>query len=444
MQKQYLTVSALTKYVKMKLENDVHLQRILIKGEISNFKAHDRGHFYFTLKDEQTQISAMMFANYAQSISFKPKDGDHVLIEASMGLYEARGTYNLTVYKMSLDGVGELYLKYEALKKEFEARGYFDKVHKKSIPKFPQAIGVITSPTGAVIEDIKNTVSRRYLLTKIILYPTLVQGEGAKESIVKKIKQANKENLVDVIILGRGGGSIEDLWAFNERMVVEAIFESRIPVITAIGHETDFTLSDYVSDLRAPTPTAAAELATPNVAELYERLKEIKRLLDYYTKEKLKKETETLLYLDQRLDVSSPKNMLSQLTKDYNQQLYMLSRNYKEYLNHMRQTVNKAELKLISPKEKLFRLQDNYDNLVKRLSSGFAYRVVEKRYVFDKLTQQIKNLNPLSYMEKGFSLTSSGGHIVTSVHQISVGEALEVEFKDGKVKASITDKEVKQ
>ena len=214
----------------------------------------------------------MRFQPYT-ALSFV-KDGDKVLVEGYISVYEARGSYSISIYAMTLDGVGELFLKYEQLKKEFEALGYFDQSIKKKIPQYPKAIGVITSPTGAVIQDIKNTVSRRYLLTKIVLYTALVQGEGSKDTLVRQIRRANEDNEVDVIILGRGGGSIEDLWSFNEAEVVVAIYESKIPIITAIGHETDTTLSDYAGDLRAPTPTAAAELATPNVSDILEDLKE--------------------------------------------------------------------------------------------------------------------------------------------------------------------------
>jgi exodeoxyribonuclease VII large subunit len=288
MQQQYLTVTALTQYLKLKLENDPHLKKILLKGEISNFKAHSSGHFYFSLKDDKAQISAMMFSTYTKTLSFMPKDGDKVLVEGYISVYEARGSYSISIYAMTLDGIGELFLKYEQLKKEFEALGYFDQSIKKKIPQYPKAIGVITSPTGAVIQDIKNTVSRRYLLTKIVLYPALVQGEGSKDSLVRQIRRANEDNEVDVIILGRGGGSIEDLWSFNEAEVVVAIYESKIPIITAIGHETDTTLSDYAGDLRAPTPTAAAELATPNVSDILEDLKEKERLLNYYMNDKIR------------------------------------------------------------------------------------------------------------------------------------------------------------
>ncbi|MFH0766600.1 MAG: exodeoxyribonuclease VII large subunit, partial [Bacillota bacterium] len=279
----YLTVTALTKYIKAKLEGDKHLFSILIKGEISNFKRHSRGHLYFTLKDEGAQMSAIMFSKDASRLEFDPKEGDHVLISGRISVYEPSGTYSLQVSSMKLDGIGELYLKYEALKKDLLEKGYFSEEHKKPIPKFPKVIGVVTSPTGAVIEDIKNTVSRRYLLTEIHLYPALVQGPGSAESIHNQILYANARNEVDVLIVGRGGGSIEDLWGFNEMPVIQAIYDSKIPIITAIGHETDYTISDFVSDLRAPTPTAAAELATPNKEDLLLKISESIAQIEYKT-----------------------------------------------------------------------------------------------------------------------------------------------------------------
>ena len=270
MEERYLTVSALTKYIKYKFDNDFHLTDVLLEGEISNFKHHSRGHFYFTLKDDNAQITAMMFQSYASKVKFEPQDGMKVYVRGTVTVYEASGVYQIVVKEMKSDGVGDLYLAYEKLKKELQEAGYFNIDHKRNIPRLPKVVGVITSPTGAAIHDIINTIGRRYPLCKIILYPALVQGEGAKESIVKQITQANIDGLCDVIICGRGGGSIEDLWAFNEKIVAMAIYNSEIPIISAVGHEVDFTIADFVADKRAATPTAAAEIATPSVDNLKE------------------------------------------------------------------------------------------------------------------------------------------------------------------------------
>ena len=244
MNKEYLTVSQLTKYIKYKLDNE----------------AHTRGHFYFTIKDEGSRINAVMFASSASKVKFTPEDGMKILVMGRISVYEATGGYQIYVNEMMEDGVGNLYVAFEQLKKKLASEGLFDDRYKKPIPKIPERVGVITAPTGAAIRDIISTINRRFPLTEVILLPSLVQGEGAKEDIVRQIKRAEDYNL-DVLIVGRGGGSIEDLWAFNEEIVARAIFECPIPIISAVGHEIDFTIADFVADLRAPTPTGAAEIA---------------------------------------------------------------------------------------------------------------------------------------------------------------------------------------
>ena len=440
---QYLTISALTQYIKVKLENDQHLKKVLLKGEISNFKRHSSGHFYFSLKDDKASISVMMFQTYAKTIQFEPKEGDKVLVEGYISVYEARGTYSLSLYQMTLDGIGDLYLKYEKLKKEFEAMGYFSPDIKKPIPKFPKAIGVITSPTGAVIQDIKTTVSRRYLLTKVILYPVLVQGEGSKDDLVKKIRQANKDNLVDVIILGRGGGSIEDLWSFNEAEVVMAIYESKIPIITAIGHETDTTLSDHVSDLRAATPTAAAELATPNTVDLLNDIKEKRRLLDYYMFERMNRMRQQLLFLDERLQGMSPKTKLIQEKRSLNQTLLRLNLIYSNQLKDRLYKTNLLKQKLISPEEKIEKYHQRFNDLSEKMNYLFKNQITQKIYTYQNISDKIESLNPLKVMDRGFALTTKNKSVVTSIEDVCIGDILEVELKDGVIKTEVKEKEVK-
>ena len=286
MNDKYLTVTQINKYIKYKFDTDDNLRLVYLKGEISNFKNHTSGHFYFTLKDENSRILAVMFRNNASRVNFIPRDGSNVLVVGRISLYEANGAYQIYVEEMIEDGVGNLYLEFEKLKKKLGDKGYFDESLKKPIPRFPKKIGVITASTGAAIRDIITTINRRYNLAQIILFPCLVQGENAKEDIVRNLKIADSMNL-DTIILGRGGGSIEDLWAFNEEIVAEAIYNAKTPIISAVGHEIDFTISDFVSDLRAPTPTAAAELAVPNKIEL-------KKLIDQYKERTLKSMINTL------------------------------------------------------------------------------------------------------------------------------------------------------
>ena len=280
MNNEYLTVTQLTRYIKYKLDNDTNLREVYLKGEISNFKAHTRGHFYFTIKDEGSRINAVMFASSASKVKFEPVDGMKILVTGRISVYEATGGYQIYVNEMMEDGVGNLYVAFEQLKKKLASEGLFDEARKKRIPKIPERVGVITAPTGAAIRDIISTINRRFPLTEVILLPSLVQGEGAKEDIVRQIKRAEDYNL-DVLIVGRGGGSIEDLWAFNEECVARAIFNSKIPVISAVGHETDFTIADFAADLRAETPTAAATIAAFDsyaLAELIASYKEDMKL----------------------------------------------------------------------------------------------------------------------------------------------------------------------
>ena len=267
MNDKYITITQLTRYIKYKIDNDVHLNEVFIKGEISNFKAHTRGHYYFTIKDESSRINAIMFASQTKKIKFVPEDGMKVLVTGKISVYEANGGYQIYVSDMLEDGVGNLYVAYEKLKQKLEKEGLFDASKKKKIPKIPKTVGVVTAPTGAAIRDILSTIKRRFPLTEVILFPALVQGDGAKDSIVKQIKLAENYE-IDTLIVGRGGGSIEDMWCFNEEEVAYAIYQCKIPVISAVGHEIDFTIADFVADLRAPTPTGAAERAVPNVTDV--------------------------------------------------------------------------------------------------------------------------------------------------------------------------------
>ena len=275
MNDKYLSVSVINRYIKHIIDTDINLQRVFIKGEISNFKAHSTGHLYFSIKDETSKINAIMFNGNARKLNFNPTDGAKVLITGRISVYEATGNYQIYVDEMIEDGVGNLYIAFEKLKKQLAAEGLFDSKYKKPIPKYPTKIGVVTANTGAAIKDILSTIKRRFPIGQVILFPSLVQGDNAAKDIVKKIKLANTYDL-DVLIVGRGGGSIEDLWPFNEEIVARAIFDSKIPVISAVGHEVDFTIADFVADLRAPTPTGAAEMAVPNLVDLNKYIEQLK------------------------------------------------------------------------------------------------------------------------------------------------------------------------
>ena len=263
-----ITVKELNSYIKTKIDSDMLLSLVCVRGEISNFKHHYTGHMYMSLKDDSGSVRAVMFRSSAVSLKFEPKNGMNVLVTGRVSVYERDGQYQIYIESMVPDGIGQLYAAYEQLKSALEAEGYFDMSHKKAIPKYPSVIGVITAPDGAAVRDIINVITRRYPLVDVKIFPALVQGVGAKESICRGIEYFNRYTDADVLIVGRGGGSIEDLWAFNEREVAMAVYNSDIPIISAVGHETDFTISDFVADLRAPTPSAAAEIATPSAAEL--------------------------------------------------------------------------------------------------------------------------------------------------------------------------------
>ncbi|MGI6787844.1 MAG: exodeoxyribonuclease VII large subunit [Acholeplasmataceae bacterium] len=443
MDNQYLTVTALTKYIKYRLENDNHLQNILIKGEISNYTRSTRGHLYFSLKDETAQIKANMFYSSSKNLAFEPKDGDHVLIEAKINLYEPRGEYSLNVTKMTLDGIGELYLKYEQLKKTLEEQGYFDEKHKKPIPKFPKKIGVITSETGAVIQDIMNTINRRYRLTEVILYPTLVQGEDAKHDIARQIERANHENLVDVLIVGRGGGSIEDLWAFNEIEVINAIFNSKIPIISAIGHETDYTISDFVSSLRAPTPTAAAEMATPDEVVLKGYLVETINKLNREITNKLSNLEIKLAQLERRLELQSPQSKIEKNYEKLEILLNLLKKEIKIVLDNKQNELKLLQSKIITPIERVNSYQTKLNYLFKNLQSMMIDVYKNKVHQYQIHLTKLNSLNPLKILEKGFGVITKKEMLIKSINDVSIGDLIEIEIIDGKILTEVKEKRKK-
>jgi len=419
LERTYLTVTALNRYLKFKFDNDSELKNVLLKAEISNFKRHSRGHLYFTLKDETSQISAVMFARETQSLRFSPMDGSKVIIEGYISIYEPYGTYQVYVTRMVTDGVGDLYVAYELLKNNLEKVGLFQDSHKRPIPPFPKAVGVITSPTGAAVRDVIHVIGHRYPLAQIIVYPALVQGTEAKMSIVKQIEKANSDGLVDTLIVGRGGGSIEDLWSFNEEAVARAIYHSRIPIISAVGHETDFTIADFVADKRAATPSQAAELAVPD-----------KRAL-----------------LASVMDLSHKSSIL------FNQ---LLNTFRKRFENSTRSIVFSEPTRLFQTKEL------KTDHLIERLIQQSPAQVLKKnndqviefhrrmKYAFEnsvrvsesKFIRQLDKLelsNPLSMMKKGFSLISKEDQILTSLTQIKVGDTLTTQLKDGRFRSVVKD-----
>lgn len=419
---KYITISDLNRYIKAKFDMDTHLNHVYLKGEISNFKHHTRGHFYFTLKDENSRIAAVMFASSAKNVAFEPEDGMKVLVSGRIALYEATGSYQIYVDSMELDGIGNLYLEFERLKKELAKEGLFDREHKKAIPKFPKKIGIITAPTGAAIRDILSTIKRRYPICETILFPALVQGTGAKESIVKQLNKAQEYDL-DVIICGRGGGSIEDLWAFNEEIVARAIYNSKIPVISAVGHEIDFTIADYVADLRAPTPTGAAEMAVPNLIDL-------KSLIDQY---KIRgNEAVTNIIKKNRIKLESLQNsfVLKNPLSLYEIKEQKLD-SYIDYLNqYMTNKLNHAKLmyeKVINNKI-LISPQSMFD---------------KKKHQYELLLKTIEVLNPMKLLSSGYSIVKSNGKVIKNSHDVNLEDVVDIELSEGKLKCSVIGKEDK-
>ncbi|MCD8899026.1 exodeoxyribonuclease VII large subunit [Staphylococcus gallinarum] len=435
---EYLSITALTKYIKYKFDQDPHLQSVLIKGELSNFKKHSSGHLYFNVKDNNSLINAMMFKGNASKLDFEPKEGDEVLIEARVSVFEKRGNYQIYVNKMQLDGVGNLYQKLEQLKKKLTKEGFFNQEYKKPIPKYPKKIAVLTAGTGAAIRDIHSTINSRYPLVEQIQLNTLVQGAQAEKDIIDKIQQADQLG-VDTIIIGRGGGSIEDLWNFNEETVVKAIFDCQTPIISAVGHETDFTLSDFVADVRAATPTQAAVIATPDQFELRQYLTQTKLSLTRYIKQHIQQQqkyldhvssyykfkTPTLLYdqqIQKRDELERQLNLIIDLKlKRESQSLQLLASrlNLKNFKQH-----------ITSEQQKLSQQHDKLNKQINALLTTFKNDLGRK-------LESLNNLSPTNTMLRGYTIVNKDDSVITSTQDLSAGDNIELTMKDGVVDAQV-------
>ena len=416
MNDKYISVTQLTRYIKYKIDNDVNLNEVFLKGEISNFKAHSRGHFYFTLKDEGSRINAVMFSSQTRSVKFMPQDGMKVLVTGKISVFEANGGYQIYVNEMLEDGIGNLYIAFEQLKKKLQDEGLFDDRHKKPIPKIPKRVGVVTAPTGAAIKDIISTIKRRWPLTEVYLFPALVQGESAKEDIVRQIKNADNFGL-DTLIVGRGGGSIEDLWAFNEEIVARAIFDCSTPVISAVGHEIDFTIADFVADLRAPTPTGAAEMAVPQLADVVKYLNQVNIRLNNTITNQIKSNRRRLIDL-QNSNVFKNPIMIYQ-TKE------MIFDNLIERLKHS--TINLVNIK----EKKLVEVKSSY--ILKS-----PYKLLdEKSNKYLNLISKLETLSPLLTLKRGYTMTKKDGKVVDSCKKVKKDDSIEVVFSDGSVEAKV-------
>lgn len=410
-----LTVTDINNYIKNIVDGDFFLSNVTLKGEISNLKFHTRGHLYFSLKDENSKINAVMFNYKNLGLNFIPKDGMNVIVKGKVSVFTTGGSYQITVSNMKEDGIGNLYILFEELKRRLQKEGLFSPEHKKKLPRIPKKVGVITASTGAAVKDIISTINRRFPLTEIILFPTLVQGVGAKENIVKMINEANKSD-VDVIILGRGGGSIEDLWAFNEEIVARAIYNSNKPIVSAVGHEIDFTISDFVSDMRAPTPTGAAELVVPSKVEIQSYLNDYKGRIISVINKKIKSYNDTFSKLKSTYILKNPISM------------YEID---EQKLDNMLEKLDSImSYKLEREKSKL-------NNLSKMISPNMLNRLDKEKIKLENIKTKLNLLNPENILKKGYSLTLVEGKIVKSINSVKKGSIIDTKFSDGIIKSEV-------
>ena len=392
------SVGQVNNYIKNMFAQDFMLRQISIKGEVSNCKYHTSGHIYFTLKDSAGTISAVMFSGYRRGLKFQMKEGDKVIVTGSVEVYERSGNYQIYAKEIELDGAGNLYLQFEALKKELEEMGMFAQEYKRPIPKFAKTVGVVSAPTGAAIQDIRNISSRRNPYVQMILYPALVQGDGAAASIVKGIKALETLG-VDVIIVGRGGGSIEDLWAFNEEIVARAIFECSIPIISAVGHETDWTIADFVSDLRAPTPSAAAELAVFDYVLTKDKLLEQKMRMERVLRREIQTARNHLSHQSSKLNLLSPKNRLNENRR---------------------------------------RLMEYEDKLTEKMKRVWG----EKKHQLILLARTLDGYSPAKKISSGYAYIEGESHTsIKSVNMVNVADEITIHLQDGRLKAHVTEVE---
>lgn len=435
----YLSVQALTKYIKRKFDADPHLKQVYVKGELSNVTHHPSGHLYFTLKDDKSQIRAIMFRSSAERIKFSPKSGMNVLITGDVNIYEVNGQYQLYVKDMQPDGIGALYLAFEQLKEKLEAEGLFKMEWKQPLPLYPQNIGIVTAKTGAAIQDIYSTIIRRYPLAKLTLFPAIVQGEHAAPSIVRAIEQANFYNDYDVLIVGRGGGSIEDLWAFNEESVVRAIFSSKIPIISAVGHETDTTIADFVADRRAPTPTAAAEIAVPARKDLMERVLDRKRALYRSFSYQIKHEQKRLFTLQHSYPLQYPERLYRPFIEKHLQLEERLMRSAQLLTERDEVSFNQLTTRLQhrSPLNDLTAYKKELSSLKQRLHMSMQHELTRHQNQFTSAIRMLSSLNPLHVIERGYSIVYQDEKVQKSVRDFTIGSTVQIQMQDGHAEATI-------
>ena len=416
METEYLTVSQINAYINKKLRQDVNLKNIYVRGEISNYKTYPSGHSYFTLKDKKSQISAVMFKGSKRFLKFEPKNGMKVIIKGKVEVYEANGKYQLYATRITEDGIGELHIAFEQLKKKLEKEGLFDDAHKKEIPKYPKRIGVITAQTGAAIRDIITTIKKRYPICEILVFSTLVQGDMAAEQIVRQIRFSQKFNL-DTLIVGRGGGSIEDLWPFNEEIVAREIYACKTPVISAVGHEIDYTISDFVADKRAPTPTGAAVLAVPDLNEVKFKIGQIKDRINKNIQDKLMQNKTKLDNISQKQIFKNPESIYE--IKEMN-------------LDNLISKLDFASKNIITENQnRLFKLENSV------ILKNPQEITKKKRIKFEKNIDKLEILNPLVTLKRGYTMAKIGDKVISSSKDVKSGDELDIEFDDGTINTKV-------
>ena len=415
MDHNYISVTQLTKYIKYIIDNDRNLNMIYLKGEISNFKNHTRGHLYFTIKDENTRINAVMFSTNASKLKFMPQDGMKVLITGKVSVYEATGGYQIYVTDMVEDGIGNLYIAFEQLKKKLELEGLFDPLKKKKIPKIPNTIGIITAPTGAAIKDILSTIKRRWPIAKTILFPSLVQGAEASSDIIHNIELTKSFDL-DVLIIGRGGGSIEDLWCFNDEGVARAIYDLDVPVISAVGHEIDFTISDFVADLRAPTPTGAAEMAVPNMSDVLNYLNQIKIRATNSMDTIIGNRRDLLKALMESPIIRNPLSIYEVKEQKFD---------------------NLYERLLIGYKSLIDRNKHLLDTSIKSIEVNIVKYLDKNKNEYVRLLSKLEVLNPLLTLKRGYSIVKKDNVAISSIKDLKKNDLINIELNDGMVNAKV-------
>lgn len=419
MSDKYLTVAALNKYLYYKFDNDLNLRDIYLKAEISNIRL-SKGILYFVLKDNESEISGLMYSQSLQKLKFRPIDGMTVLVNGRVNLYVKKGTYNITVFEMEQMGIGDAYLSFQKLKEKLLKEGLFDEEKKLPIPKISKKIGIISSSTGDAIHDILSTIQKRFPLSEVIFYPSVVQGDDAPQSIINAINKANYDNIVDVLIIARGGGSIEDLSCFNDEQLARTIFASHIPTISGVGHEADFTICDFVASRRAPTPTGAAVIATPDKDELIAYINNLVKRLTYYYKQILITKYNYYVSVNNRYDTKKFVNKIDNII------------NVVEY--------NKKQLELLSPIKKINDGIILLNNNINKLQSIYNNILKENEIIIDHNIDKLIILNPLNIIKKGYSVVYKDNNIISSVNDINKDDIIDVRLNDGIIKSKVLEK----